>query len=125
MKVLFFYPNEFIGPEMTVYAQIIRHLDRTHFEPYLALNSEAEGDMKLSEADGVIIKRWKFGYGFAAAQHRRYAPGRGFQSVSPRLRGYIRRERIDIIQCSAVPRVGRWLCRWPGCPAPGCYCTTM
>jgi len=106
MKVLFFYPNEFIGPEMTVYAQIIRHLDRTRFEPYLALNDEAEGDIKLSEADGVTIKRWKFGYGFRGGTAQALRSGTRLPISIASLARYIRRERIDILQCSAVPRVG-------------------
>jgi glycosyltransferase involved in cell wall biosynthesis len=106
MKVLFFYPNEYIGPEMTVYAQIIRHLDRTRFEPYLALNEEAGGDLKLSEADGVTIKRWKFGFGLRGGVGQALRSGARLPVSIASLAKYMRRERIDILQCSAVPRVG-------------------
>ena len=61
IKILFLYPNEFLGPEMTVYRQIIRNLDRTRFAAYLVLNRDAHGEVGLSAADGVTIVRWKFG----------------------------------------------------------------
>jgi glycosyltransferase involved in cell wall biosynthesis len=106
VKVLFFYPNEFLGPEMTVYTQIIRHLDRTRFTPYLVLNSDVEGEVKFCEADGVTIKRWKFGYAFRGGVGQALRSGLRLPASLVSLAAYMRREQIDIIQCSAVPRVG-------------------
>ena len=104
IKVLFFYPNEFLGPEMTVYTQEIRHLDRTRFQPYLVLNANAEGDIYLSEADGVIIKRWKFGNSLRGGAVQALRSGVHLPASMLRLVGYARREKIDIVQCSAAPR---------------------
>ncbi|MBF6612549.1 MAG: glycosyltransferase family 4 protein [Chloroflexi bacterium] len=106
IKVLFFYPNEFLGPEMTVYSQIIRYLDRTRFAPYLVLNSDVEGELGLSEAEGVDIKQWKFGYALRAGLAQALRSGVRLPASVAALVRFIRREGIDIIQCSAAPRVG-------------------
>ncbi len=106
IKVLFFYPNEFLGPEMTVYAQIIRFLDRSRFAPYLVLNSEVEGELGLSEAEGVHIKQWKFGYALRGGLLQALRSGVRLPVSMAALVRFISREGIDIIQCSAAPRVG-------------------
>jgi hypothetical protein len=68
IKVLYFYPDEFFGSPMTVLTHIIRHLDRERFEPYLVVNSEAEGTLSLDESEVAAIKRRKLGFTF------RYSP---------------------------------------------------
>ena len=103
-RVLFFYPNEFLGPEMTVFAQIIRHLDRSRYQPYLVISSTAEGDLKLSEKDGVIIRRWKFGYGFRTGLVNSLRSSLSLPLSMIKLARYARREGIDIIQTISTPR---------------------
>jgi glycosyltransferase involved in cell wall biosynthesis len=106
IKVLFFYPNEFLGPEMTVYAQEIRHLDRTRFQPYLVLNHDAEGHLPFTEKDGVVIKRWKFGMAFRGGMFQALRTGVHIPGSVLELVRYARKEQIDIVQCSAAPRTG-------------------
>jgi glycosyltransferase involved in cell wall biosynthesis len=105
-KILFLYPNEFLGPEMTVYRQIIRHLDHTRYTPYLILSSDAEGEIGLSEADGVIIRRWKFGVAFRGGLGLALRTGRHIPASFLSLIRFARREHIDIVQCSPAPRTG-------------------
>lgn len=106
IKVLFFYPNEFLGPEMTVYAQAIRYLDRSRFQAYLILNENAEGATGLSERDGVIIRRWKFGMSLRGGAAQALRSGVHLPASMLGLVRYARAEGIDIVQCSAVPRTG-------------------
>ncbi|HUS15987.1 MAG TPA: glycosyltransferase family 4 protein [Chloroflexia bacterium] len=105
-KILFFYPNEFLGPEMTVYGQIIRHLDGARFTPYLVLNSEAAGEVGLTEADGVIIRRWRFGVAFRGGIGAALRSGLQLPASLYDLVRFARREGIDIVQCSPAPRAG-------------------
>ena len=104
--ILFFYPNEFLGPEMTVYRQIIRHLDRTRFTPYLVLNSDAEGEVGLTAADGVIIRRWKFGGSLRGGIGSALRSGLQLPASFVGLVRFARRAGIDIVQCSPAPRTG-------------------
>jgi glycosyltransferase involved in cell wall biosynthesis len=104
-KILFLYPNQFLGPEMTVYTQIIRHLDRSRFKAYLALDADAEGDIHLSEAkDGVAITRWKFGSALRGGVLRALVSGLRLPVTLAALVRYVRRERIGIIHASSTPR---------------------
>lgn len=103
IKILFFYPNEFLGPEMTVYTQIIRHLDRTRFTPYLALNGDAEGDVHLGKEE-VTIRRWKFGFSLRGGLGQAAASGLKLPAAIVSLARYARREGIDIVQCTGAPR---------------------
>lgn len=111
IRVLFFYPNEFFGPEMTVFSQIIRHLDRTRFVPYLVVNSDAEGDLMLSEEDGVIIRRWKFGSALRGGFKKSLRSSAHLPFSILSLSRFARREGIDIIQCTSTPRTATlgWL----------------
>src|SRR5439155_10117702 len=103
-KILFLYPNQFLGPEMTVYTQIIRHLDRERFGAYLALDGDAEGDIHLNEADGVSIVRWQFGSALRGGLGPALASGLRLPASMVGLARFVRREGIDIIQCSSTPR---------------------
>ncbi|HST05212.1 MAG TPA: glycosyltransferase family 4 protein [Chloroflexia bacterium] len=104
IRILFFYPNEFLGPEMTVYAQEIRHLDRTRFQPYLVLNENAGGHLPFTEEDGIIIKQWKFGMSFRGGLAQALRTGVHLPASLLGLVRYARQAEIDIVQCSAVPR---------------------
>ena len=106
IKILFFYPNEFLGPEMTVYTQIIRNMDKTHFAAYLALDSNVEGEIRLNQSDNVTIKRWRFGTALRGGVGQAIRTGVRLPASIISLANYIRREGIAIVQCSAVPRVG-------------------
>ena len=106
INVLILYPNEFLGPEMTVYAQEIRHLDSTRFQPYLILNENAEGTLPFTASDGVIIKRWKFGMAFRGGAFQAMRTGVHIPGSVLELVRFARKHRIDIVQCSAVPRTG-------------------
>ncbi len=117
IKVLFLYPNQFLGPEMTVYTQIIRHLDRTRFEAYLALDSDAEGDIHLNDKDGVAIVRRKFGSALRGGIIPALVSGLRLPVSMFSLVRFVRREGIDIIQCSSTPRtatLGMVLARMTG-----------
>jgi glycosyltransferase involved in cell wall biosynthesis len=106
VKVLFFNPNQFYGSIVSVFSQIIRHLDRARFQPYLILNREARGVLPVRAADGVIIQHWTFGTGLRAS------PIAGLRSVARlpltmlQLARYARREGVDIVQCSPTPLAG-------------------
>src|SRR5438552_300550 len=105
MKILFLYPNQFLGPEMTVYAQVIRHLDRSRFKAYLALDANAVGDIHLSEGkDDVVISRWSFGRALRGGVLPALASGLRLPATILRLALYIKREGIDIVQASSTPR---------------------
>ncbi len=117
IKVLFFYPNEFLGPEMTVYEQIIRYLDRTRFIPYLVLNRHAEGSLRLSEVgdhgtggtedgdgENIVIRRYEFGTSLRAGIAQALATGVWLPLSLARVVRLVRREGIDVIHCSATPR---------------------
>jgi glycosyltransferase involved in cell wall biosynthesis len=106
IKILFLYPNEFLGPELTVYRQIIRNLDRRRFAVYLVLNRDAQGEVGLSAADGVTIVRWKFGMGLRGGLGRALRTGIHLPGSMLRLVRYARREGIQIVQCSPAPRTG-------------------
>ena len=106
IKILFFYPNEFLGPEMTVYTQIIRNMDKTRFAGYLALDSNVQGEIRLNESDGVTIKRWRFGTALRGGIGQAIRTGVRLPASIISLANFIRREGITIVQCSAVPRVG-------------------
>ena len=54
VKVLFLYPNQFLGPEMTVYTQIIRHLDRSRFSAYMALSAQRTASSTESASEGKM-----------------------------------------------------------------------
>ncbi len=107
IKVLFFYPNEFFGPEMTVFTNIIRHLDRSRFTPYMVVNRDAEGALALTEEDGVLIKRLKLGRSLTGAG--RLAGLRSWvhlpMSMAALVR-FARKERIHVVQCVAGARAG-------------------
>ena len=103
IKVLFFYPNEFLGPKMTVFSQIIRHLDRSRFEVHLALNSRGAERCPGSERGGsAIVRRWDFGHalrgGYGAALHRSCRP-----PTQPGFAGCLRQERANRRCGSARP----------------------
>src|SRR5436190_20181315 len=105
IKILFLYPNQFLGPEMTVYTQIIRHLDRSRFGAYLALDADAEGDIHLSQArDGMVISKWKFGSALRGGLLPALGSGLRLPASMIRLALYIRREGMDIVQASSTPR---------------------
>lgn len=104
IKILFFYPNEFLGPEMTVYEQIIRHLDGDRFIPYLVLNGDAEGDSRLADANGVVSRRFKLGQSFRAGTGKAIRSGLGLPAALISLCVWARREGIDIVHCAATPR---------------------
>ena len=106
IKILFLYPNEFLGPEMMVYAQILRHLDRARFTPYLVLNSDAEGTLPSGATDGVIIRRWKFGVAFRNGLGPALATGAGLPLNLLAVARYARREGISIVHTAATPRTG-------------------
>ncbi len=104
IKVLFLYPNQFLGPEMTVYTQIIRHLDKTRFSVYLALDSDAVGDIHLSAKDGVRIVRCKFGSALRGGVGPALVSGLRLPASMAGLIRFARREKIDLVQCSSTPR---------------------
>jgi glycosyltransferase involved in cell wall biosynthesis len=104
IKVMFFYPNEFLGPEMTVYSQALRHMDRERFVPYLILSEGADGNTYLGENDDVVIRRWKFGQAFRAGMLPALRTGVRIPLELLSLARYARREGIDIIHCAATPR---------------------
>ena len=104
IKILFFHPNEFFGPEMNVMAQVIRHLDQTRFSSYLVVNSDATGTLKLSEADGVTLYRLKFGRGLRGSGGAGLASVRHLPSSVLRMARYARKEGIEIVHCSGTPR---------------------
>ena len=131
IKVLFFYPNEFLGPEMTVYEQIIRYLDRTRFTPYLVLNRHAEGNLRLSEVsksggngnsegediEDVVIQRHVFGNSLRAGTVQALVTGVRLPVSLASVVRLARREGIDVIHCSATPRtaaLGRAIARLSG-----------
>jgi len=104
IRVLFFYPNDFLGPELTVFSQIIRHLDCDRIEPILVVNSKASGVLSLSEAEGVTIRRWNFGRALAGSASNAVRSAYHLAASVVALIGYARTKRIDIIQCSSTPR---------------------
>ena len=110
IKILFLYPNEFLGPEMTVYRQIIRNLDRRRFAAYLVLNRDAQGEAGLSAADGVTIVRWKFGTGLRGGLGRALRSGVHLPGSMLRLVRYARlvgRENVLAgTDCGLGERVG-------------------
>ncbi|MBI4317744.1 MAG: glycosyltransferase family 4 protein [Chloroflexi bacterium] len=106
IKVLFFYPNEFLGPEMTVYAQIIRHLGRDRFAPHLVVNSRANGILRLSEEEGVTVRRWDFGLALRGSLRAALGATLGLPTSMISLIRYAIKENIDVVQCSAVARTG-------------------
>ena len=106
IKVLFFYPNEFLGPEMTIYAQIIRNLDKERFAAYLVLNKDAAGDIHLDESEGLTVLRLKFGHSLRNGPAASLAAGVSLPSTMFRLAKWAKREGISIVQCSAAPRAG-------------------
>jgi glycosyltransferase involved in cell wall biosynthesis len=106
IKILFFYPNEFLGPEWTVFTHIIRYLDRDRFTPYVVLNSDAEGEAQLSEADGVILRRWKFGRALRGGTGAALRSWGKLPTSLLSLARWGRKEGIDILQCVAGARTG-------------------
>ena len=104
IRVLLFYPNDFLGPEATIYSQIIRHLDRARVHVFLVMNSEASGALNVGETAGVTIRRWNFGHAFGRS------PAGALLSILQvvpsmvALIRYARRAGIDIVQCSSTPR---------------------
>lgn len=104
LKILYFYPQDFLGPEMTIFSQIIRHLDRARVHAFLVTNSRASGSLSLSESDGVTLRRWNFGDALGRSV------GGAIRSVFLVAGGmlalirYARAERIDIVQCPSTPR---------------------
>jgi glycosyltransferase involved in cell wall biosynthesis len=104
-KILFLYPNQFLGPEMTVYTQIVRHLDRSRFRAYLALDADAQGDIHLSEAkDGVVISRWKFGTALRGGLLPGILSALRLPATIIKVARYARREGISVVQASSTPR---------------------
>ena len=106
IKVLFFHPDNFLGPEMTVYTQIVRHLDRVRFIPYVAINSTADGVFDKGEEDGLNIRRRNLGQPWRLSLRARFNSLRYLPASMFSLIRYARRESIDVVHCSAVPRHG-------------------
>jgi glycosyltransferase involved in cell wall biosynthesis len=102
IKVLFFYPNEFYGPVLTVFTHIIRHLDRERFVPYVVINGEASGTLSLSEAEGVIIRRFKFGRGLRGSPRAMSRSAVLLPAGMSSLIQWARREGIDVVQCAST-----------------------
>ncbi|MCC6177231.1 MAG: glycosyltransferase family 4 protein [Chloroflexi bacterium] len=104
INVLLFYPNDFLGPEVTIFAQIIRHLDRARFDVTLVMNSAASGALHVDETSGVTVRRWNFGQTLGGSM------GGAIRSIVQLIGGmtalvrYARAERVDIVQVSSTPR---------------------
>lgn len=105
-RVLFLYPSEFLGPVLTVYSQIVRHLDRSRFEPYLAVNADATGRLPLGQGEAVVT-RWAFGRGLGegSAGERLVSLLKLARSMAALVR-YSRREDVGVVQCTATPYAG-------------------
>lgn len=104
IRVLFLYPNEFFGPEMTIFTQVIRHLDRSRFTPYVAVNDEATGTLQLNEANGIRISHWQFGMAFRGSWSGGLRSLLQLPGTLLALAQYARREGIEIVHCTSTPR---------------------
>ncbi len=105
-RILFLYPNAFFGPVITVYSQIVRHLDRSRFEPYVAVNAEATGTLPIKE-DEAIVGRWAFGRGLGEGSvQERAVSGMRLLLTMVSLVRRLRTENVRLLQCSATPYAG-------------------
>jgi glycosyltransferase involved in cell wall biosynthesis len=109
IRILFLYPDEIFGPPWTVFTQIMRHLDRDRFEAYAVINSENLAELGL-DAKSVTILRLPFGRSLTGAPNPRTKLRTAIRSAVQlpgtvaHLARFIRRERIDIIQCVSEAR---------------------
>jgi glycosyltransferase involved in cell wall biosynthesis len=106
IKILYFYPNAFLGPVMSVFCHIIRHLDRSRFEAHVALNTEASGTLYLDPEHAIIHR-----FGFAVSPAHGSIPARAAAAaqIAPAMAQVIalaRREKIDVLQCASTPYAG-------------------
>ena len=106
VKVLFFQPNTFYGSIVSVFGQIIQHLDRSRVAPYVVFNSEANGDLNLRALEGATIRRWNFGQGLRGSRVNNLRSAVHVPASLVALARYARREGIDIVQCSPTPLAG-------------------
>lgn len=104
--ILFFYPNSFFGPVMTVFSQIVPHLDRSRFEPYVVVNAQATGTLPIGE-DQATIRRCAFGHGVTqgSVKDRTRSAVRLVRSMASLVR-WLRTENVSLVQCSATPYAG-------------------
>jgi glycosyltransferase involved in cell wall biosynthesis len=96
LKILFVYPSDFLGAVMTVYAQIVRHLDRDRFEAHLAIDRQATGDLLVREGEDAVVARFAFGSGRSARAAAR------FPTTVAALVRYARREGVDVVHCAST-----------------------
>ncbi|HEV2058446.1 MAG TPA: glycosyltransferase family 4 protein [Solirubrobacteraceae bacterium] len=105
-RVLYFCPDMYLGPVMSVYGQIIRGLDPSRFESYAAINGAATGALPFGPSD-AIVTRWRLGSGLrSGGVTARAASSLFLMSAMLRLARYARREQIDIVQCECTAYAG-------------------
>jgi glycosyltransferase involved in cell wall biosynthesis len=104
IRVLFFYPNEFLGPEMSVFGQVVRHLDRTRFEPEMVVNSKTGGQLRLGSAQPVRVHQLDFGLALRGGLANSVRSAVRLPGSMLALIRYARRERIDIVHSISTPR---------------------
>ena len=105
-RILFLYPNSFVGPVMTVFSQIVRHLDGSRFAPYVAVNADAMGTLPIGQHEATI-RQLAFGHSLAGGSLRDRASSAGKLLLSmASLFRWLRKERMSLVQCSATPYAG-------------------
>ncbi len=105
-RILYFCPDLFLGPVMSVYGQIIRGLDPSRFELYAAINEAATGALPFGPADAVVL-RWRLGGRLrkGGLTDRAASVLRLTNAMSALVR-YTRRERIDLVHCECSAYAG-------------------
>ncbi len=105
-KILYFCPDLFLGPVMSVYGQIIRGLDPSRFELHAAINEAATGALPFDQADAVV-RRWRLGGRLRKGRLTdRAASALRLTKAMPALVRYARHQHIDLVHCECTAYAG-------------------
>lgn len=105
-RILYFCPDVFLGPVMSVYGQIIRGLAPSRFELHAAINEVATGAIPFGPGDAVV-RRWRFGGGLRqGGLTDRAASALRLPNAMAALLGYARRHHIDVLHCECTAYAG-------------------